>query len=144
MATRVQIETVLKRLEQARPADCFKWNDEMQAGIGAMLRLLYESDEEVTAGRISEVLDVSTARVAVLIRKMTSRGLITKEQGATDARIIVVRLTEFGKKTYEKIKDDLYRQMGIVIDAIGEERLMEFITTAEEIQKTVNPPQFIV
>lgn len=144
MATEAQIERMLKRLERVHPVDCFKRIDEVQAGIGAVLRLLYESNEAVTAGRISEVLGVSTARVAVLIRKMVSKGLIIKEHGVMDARITIVRLTEFGTQTFEKMKEDLYRQMGIVIDTIGEERLIEFITIAEEIQGTITPPKFII
>ncbi|MDE7310752.1 MAG: winged helix DNA-binding protein [Eubacterium sp.] len=143
MATEAQIERVLKRLEQVHPANCFKRMDEVQAGIGAVLRLLYESNEAVTAGKISEVLGVSTARVAVLLRKMVSKGLVTKEQGVMDARITIVRLTEFGMKKFKEMKDDMCEQMGMVIDAIGEERLMEFIAIAEEIQKTIAPPRFI-
>ena len=44
MATVAQIEMVLKRVEQARPAHFFKCMDEVQVGIGAVLRLLYDSD----------------------------------------------------------------------------------------------------
>ena len=53
MATEAQIETVLKRVEKARPAHFFKCMDEVQVGIGAVLRLLYKSEETVTAGKIS-------------------------------------------------------------------------------------------
>lgn len=144
MATEAQIEMMLKRFQQVRPADFFKRIDEMQAGIGAVLRLLYESNEAVTAGRISEVLGVSTARVAVLIRKMVSKGLVTKEHGVMDARITIVRLTRSGTKIFENIKENMRRQMGIAIDEIGEERLMEFIAIAEQVQSIIAPPKFIV
>lgn len=142
MATTAQIEMVLKRVEQARPAHFFRCMDEVQAGIGAVLRLLYESDEPVTAGKISEVLDVSTARVAALIKKMVSKGLITKEQGTKDARVTIVRLTEFGVKAFEEVRDEICQKIGTVIDTIGEERLMEFISIAEEINNTISLPRF--
>lgn len=142
MATEAQVEMILKRVECAFPIDFFKRIDEGQAGIGAVLRLLYESGESVTAGRISDELGVSTARVAVLIKKMVSKGLVTKERGVIDARITIVKLTEFGTKTYEEIRNDMYRQVGIVIDTIGEARLMEFFAIGEEIRNAVSPPKF--
>lgn len=143
MATRVQIEMMLERLERAYPADFFKHVDETQAGIGAVLRLLYKSSDTVTAGKISDVLMVSTARVAVLLKKMAAKGLITKERSPIDARITVVKLTKYGAETVEEICRQMYRQMGIVIDTVGEERLLEFIAIAEDIKKAMTPPKFI-
>lgn len=137
MATKAQIEMVLKRLERTFPADFFKCIDEGQAGIGAVLRLLYESSEPVTAGKISDVLGVSTARVAVLIRKMDLKGLVTKEHSAVDARVTIVKLTEAGIRTFEETKNKMYQQIGIVIDTIGEEQLMEFISIGEKIRDIV-------
>lgn len=142
MASEAQIEMLLKKLERAHPIEFFKRVDETQAGIGAVLRLLYESNEKVTAGRISDVLGISTARVAVLIKKMVSKGLVTKERGVIDARVTIVKLTEFGTKTIRDMKDDLYQQMALVIDVVGEERLMEFIAISDEIQKAITPPKF--
>ena len=113
MATEAQIETVLKRVEKARPAHFFKCMDEVQVGIGAVLRLLYKSEETVTAGKISDVLEVSTARVAVLIKKMVSKGLITKEQGVKDARVTIVRLTDFGTRYLKKSGMIYIRKSGL-------------------------------
>ena len=72
MATTAQIERMLAELEGIHPVAFFRRMDETQAGIGAVLRLLHTSEEEITAGKISEVLNISTARVAVLIRKMAA------------------------------------------------------------------------
>jgi len=141
LATKAQIEGMLERMEKVKPKKAFQCVDETQAGIGAVLRLLEESSETVTAGRISEKLDVSTARVAVLLKKMAAKGLITRERGDVDARITVVRLTELGAETIVKIQGELYRQVGHMIDVVGEERLIEFITIAGEIQNAVLPPE---
>lgn len=141
MATKEQIEMVVERMRHACPAHFFKYVDEMQVGIGAALQLLYESEEEVTAGRISDVLKVSTARVAVLIKKMVSKGLVTKEQSARDARVTIVRLTDFGTRTVEEVWGDICQKIGTVIDTVGEERLFTFFSIAEEIENTVSPPK---
>ena len=142
MATTAQIERMLAELEGIHPVAFFRRMDETQAGIGAVLRLLHTSEEEITAGKISEVLNISTARVAVLIRKMAAKGLITKARSSADARVTMVGLTELGVRTVEEMRREMYRQMGLVIDAVGEERLREFLEIAAEIRAAVNPPQF--
>ena len=142
MATKEQIESVLEKLEKSHPVDFFKKVNEIQMGIGAVLRLLYESNEVVTAGKISDVLNISTARVAVLLKKMVVKGLITKEQSITDARVTVVKLTEVGEETVFKMRDEMFEQMGRVIDAIGEERILEFLAISSEIRTIAKEPEF--
>ncbi len=81
MATKSQIEMVLrefKKIHPPHPVGLLQRIDETQEGVGAVLCLLHESDETVTAGRVSEVLGVSTARVAVLLKKWRQRGLSQK------------------------------------------------------------------
>lgn len=142
MATEEQIERMLKKFEKAYPADFFKHVTETRAGIGAVLRLLYESNGTVTAGKISEVLEISTARVAVLLKKMVARNLITKERGITDARLTIVKLSELGEKTIKEMRDEMGQQMNLLIDTVGEERLMEFVAISEEIETVVAGPTF--
>ena len=60
MATPEQIASILSQLVALHPADCFKPIDAANAGLGAVLRLLYLADQPVTAGTISEKLHVST------------------------------------------------------------------------------------
>ena len=140
MATIEQIEKIHSEMEKAQPVDFFKNINKTQAGIGAVLRILYDSKETVTAGDISEALDISTARVAVLLKKMTAKGLITKEQASDDARVTVVQLTEHGRDIVKIMRDDLFSQIGAIIDTVGEERLMEFIEIAKEIKVIVKAP----
>lgn len=142
MATKAQIEMMLEKLGRVHPADFFLRIGETQTGIGAVLGLLYHSKDTVTAGKISEMLGISTARVAVLLKKMVSKGLVTKERSPIDARITIVKLTEFGAETTKKMQAEMCHHMGIVIDAIGEERLSEFISIAKDIQDVITPASF--
>lgn len=134
MATTEEIELILHKLDQAHPKTLFKRADEIQAGIGAVLRLLSASSSPVTAGQISDALNISTARAAVLIRKMVEKGLVTKERGLLDARVTLVKLTDLGEKTIRERKDEMYHMIGKVIDQVGIERLSDFIEIAEEIK----------
>ncbi len=140
MATTEQIETVLELLKDSHPANFFKRMDETSAGIGAVLRLLYEAGRTVTAGQISNFMNVSTARVAVLLKKMDAKGLITKETGSADARTTVVKLSDLGYETAEKMRADMYSQVGTVIDKLGMERVVEFAAISKEIRSILKGP----
>ena len=133
MATLEQIEQVMSLLDQAQPAAIFKWIDASKAGIGAVLRLLSCSEQPATAGEIAEYIGVSTPRVTVLLKKMTTQGLILRETDAEDARIARIRLSERGKELSQEQKAALYRDMGEVIDRVGPEQLMEFLALSKEI-----------
>lgn len=140
MATKEQIETVIKTFGDVHPAEFFKRMDETSAGIGAVLKLLHETESTVTAGKISSFMRVSTARVAVLLKKMEAKGLIIKETGATDARTTVVKLSVLGRETVEKMRADMYSQISTVIDKIGMERLEEFAAISKEIHSVIKGP----
>ena len=134
---------VLEKMEKAHPVDFFKRVNETQAGIGAVLRVLYKStDGTVTAGKISDMLNVSTARVAVLLKKMAANGLITKEQDLMDGRVTVVKLTELGEKTVAQMRNEMFVQMGHVIDVVGMERILDFIAISNEIKAAVKDIKF--
>lgn len=142
MATAEQVELLLEQLEKSHPSKFFKRMNETQAGIGAVLRLLSESKNTVTAGDISNFLDVSTARVAVVLKKMVAKGLIIKESDPLDARITVVKLTAYGEENVQRMKEELYEQIATVIDKVGEERLYEFVAISNEIRDALKGPRF--
>lgn len=143
MATPEQIETVLHALEVSYPKILFRTMDEAQAGIGAVLRLLSGTNETVTAGKIADEMNVSTARVAVLLKKMAAKGLIVKESDAEDARVTVVRLSQKGRETAAFIRKNVRAHIGEVIDKVGMDRMLEYAEISRQIQDTMakfSPP----
>ena len=95
----------------------------------------------MAAGTISEKLHVSTARVAVLLKKLVAKGLVTKGRDPVDARVTVVALTPLGAQTVQDLADHMHQQVGLLIDQIGEARLLDFIRTAQEIKGLLTPPK---
>lgn len=140
MATDKQISNMFKQMMAVHPADFYKHMDGTRAGIGAVLRLLYTENTPFTAGMISDRLGISTARVAVLLRKMEAKGLITKTKDTIDARVTIVKLTDNGREIIRSMWEDIRTQMGKLIDEIGEEKLLEYIEISKEIRSIVSPP----
>lgn len=140
MATQEEIVLLLEQLRKAPPSGGFKNIDRSTAGLHAVLRYLYETQETVTAGKISEKMGISTARVAVLLKKMAAKGLIEKEKDASDGRLVVVQISETGKAYAKKIKDNIYAQLSVMIDKIGMERMLEFAQISREIHELMERP----
>ncbi len=140
MATAEQIEALMEQLKKAPPAECFQNFDMSTAGIRAILKILNETDSKVTAGDLSEYMRVSTARIAVLLKKMETKGLIEKEHDSADRRVVVVKLSNRGKELADKFKANLYAHIGEMIDKIGMDRMLEFAAVSNEIQSLVKNP----
>lgn len=141
MATQEQIDLVISKWDCRIPQKITKHVDESTMGIGAVLRILAQSDEIMTAGMISEKLLISTARVAVLLKKLEAKGLVEKAKSPDDGRITIVKLTEKGYNTVLQMQQGMYQQIGRVIDSIGLEKSLDFIETAKIIGNVMVPPE---
>lgn len=140
MATREEIEKIALLLDESHPSKFVKKHNETNAGIGAVLRFLFESGRPMTAGSISQFMNVSTARVAVLLKKMETRGFICRQAGTEDARTVVVSLTATGLEKATKLRENMYRDIGILIDTIGMDRLIEYTNISREIRSVMKGP----
>lgn len=135
MATKEQIDYIISELPKAYPDNFFKVFNDANTGIGFAIKLLYSAeDNRLSAGAISESMGVSTARVAVLLKKMESKGLITRESDRTDARVTVVCLSEAGKNVAEQMQQNMLRHISYVIDKVGMEKLKQFIELSVEVK----------
>ena len=138
MATMEQIENLLAQLNEAPPSTHFQQLDRNTVGIQAILKYLCATDEKVTPGKISEHMKVSTARVAVLLKKMAAKGLIEKEQDPDDGRGAIVKITELGRQTAEAFRENIYRTTGEMIDRVGMDRMLEFAAISKEIHSIMS------
>lgn len=134
MAKEEEIQKFMNMMDQMHPIRDFSKIDTTKAGIGAVMRFLNESERPVTAGKISEQIRVSTARVAVLLKKMEAKGLIIKKSHDRDARITMVCLTEEGEKIIREIHQSMRKNVEKMIDQIGAERLETAFTVMQEIR----------
>lgn len=105
------------------------------AGIGLVMKLLFSSPSgKLTAGEISEAMCVSTARVAVLLKKMEKKGLIVKSVDESDARVTNVRLSDVGYETVKAMREDMIERASMLIDKLGEEKIRLFIDLSLEVR----------
>ena len=72
-----------------------------------------------TAGELSTLLDLSTARIAAMLNNLERKGAITRARDTADRRRVVVRLTEQGRNEVQMsfneavaCLSEVYRRMG--------------------------------
>ena len=77
MATQEQIQRVLSLMKETVPGPLCRRIDESSSGAAAVLGCLYHTGQTQTAGQLSARCHVSTARMAVLLKKMEGRETLT-------------------------------------------------------------------
>lgn len=138
MATREEVERIAEEMVKAQPTNFLKVVNNANAGIGYVLKLLYAAENGcLTAGEISEAMGVSTARVAVLLKKTEKKGLIVRGSDSSDARVTVVRLSEEGKRAASEMKENMLRNISRVVDRVGLEKLRQFIALSVEVKNAM-------
>ena len=139
MATQEQVDEIIRLAERVHSSDAFRCMDEANAGIGGTMRMLAEArgaGTVVTAGDIAEKLGVTTARVAALLKRLESKGLIARRRSQADARVTEVVLTDEGAARVQAFR----AQVAMLVDELGEDRLRAFFITASEIRARLRPP----
>lgn len=137
MITREETEKLLERFRDSRPKILTQHFDREDAGIVHVMNILAGAGEPVTAGKISKCMNVSTARVAVLLKKMEQQNLIVRSADSSDARKTMIDLSEHGRSEMEKAKENFYRFCSAVIERTGVERFTEFIEISEELKNAI-------
>lgn len=121
--------------------------DEGQKGTGAVMRFLAEQDGPVSAGRISEAAHVSTARTAVVLKKLEDKGVILRSEDPSDARKSLISLTDKGRDIVDRQKEHALDFIAKVIDDMGEQDFRRLIDLSfalkEAIQRNMKhePPE---
>lgn len=132
-----QINTLLKKMVEAKPFELFNQIDETNKGMGFILGFLYKTKGDVYSIDIANALDVSTARIAVLLKKLEASELIIKSKCSSDARKIKVSLTEKGILKTEEAIEFLYSYFDKILSVVTIDEFNEFIRISEKIKNAI-------
>jgi DNA-binding MarR family transcriptional regulator len=124
---------VIMEIIRHSPRERFKKTDEITHGEIKMLGYLCITRDGVTAGELSEKMNISTARVATLLKNLEKKGIIRRTSDARDKRKVVVLLTPegraLGREKYEKLLGYLSELFG----SLGERDTMELIRLMKRV-----------
>lgn len=135
MATKKEIIALVEKMKVAPPVYALSSLSDNTFGFRAVLQYLLDEEKSVSAKMIAEKMNISCARVAVLLTKMENKGLVEKKTDDSDSRKLSVSLTEKGKESATKNRKLIYERIEMLIDYVGYERMNEFSNILEDIKK---------
>lgn len=138
-----KILKIIKSFEQLRPMRRTRKIDFFEGGMRFALNYLYDnSKREIFAGDIAKKLNVSTARVANLIKKLASKNLIYIDVSSEDGRKRVVSLTEQGREATEKMRKEHNDELRQLIEDVGTDDMEEYIRIQLKIRESIKRRHF--
>ena len=88
-----------------------------------------------TPSILADVLDVTPARIAAILRSLEKKDFIFRGIDLEDKRRVVVELTEKGREFAEKLKSDIEEHSLALFDALGETDATEFLRLIKKISE---------
>ncbi len=138
MAKEQEVLSLLNEFHNIQPLSFLQHIDMTSMGIGNVLGYLCASGREVTAGEISDYMNVSTARVAVLLKKMSDKDLIRRRSDPSDKRKVMVSITAKGMQAFDEKKKEILLYAGAIVDHFGKEKVEDFIESCRSIREIVD------
>jgi DNA-binding MarR family transcriptional regulator len=97
----------------------------VHSGQHFLLEILWEKAEGLTVGEIATRLHVADAAISRTVRRMSREGLVEKHPHPTDARQVIIKLTEKGWSLQSVIPQLLEeREKQLLANISNEERLL--------------------
>ncbi|ONI45147.1 hypothetical protein AN641_04695 [Candidatus Epulonipiscioides gigas] len=135
MATKQEIEYGLKLFHENNPRIIFDKMKNDTAGVFATLKFLDRTGGNIRATDISQELNVSTARMTVILRKLYERELITKTPDEQDGRSQLITLTPSGKEMTRNLHQQMHITIGKIIDEVGIEEFEKVFKVLAKIRE---------
>lgn len=125
MATTEEINQVLNIFEVQQPHNTFSNMKKIDSGFFAVMKYIHMSDSNVKSIDICKSLNLSSARITVLLHKLEKKELIKKSIAKDDTRAINVMLTKKGQQFAEKMHKNIINISENLIDHFGLEKLIK-------------------
>lgn len=138
MSSREDAIAFLQELCSCFPRPLYHKVEETQKGVGFVLAYLAQAEDEVFAGDFARELNVSTARIAALLKVMEKNGLITRHTSPKDARRTVVEITPAGLAGANEIREQILQKIELLLERVGKEDLDELIRISRKITVIMN------
>lgn len=110
-------------------------------GEMAVMRLLYTSEQDMTAGELSSKLCMTTSRIAAVLNSLEKKGWIERRNDTNDRRRVLVSLTEIGKVLCEGKRQHLTRKISLMLSMLGDDA-PTFVRLVGRVFEIVASPEF--
>lgn len=101
--------------------------------IGTLYYLTFIEDN-ISAGVLAEMLQISSARVAKLLNTLEKKNYIIRVKDEHDKRKIVVKITDDGKNLITSMRNNVCDMLSYIIDEIGMDDILTYLNITKKIK----------
>lgn len=110
----------------------FKFEEGIK-GMIPVLKILYDSDKEISPKDIEEELCITSARTARVLNQLQDKKLISRIKSDNNKKKTIIVLTEEGKKIALNHRNMFISYMDIILKDITDEERNEFLRIVEKM-----------
>jgi DNA-binding MarR family transcriptional regulator len=100
-----------------------------------MLGYLFLVKDGMTAGELSQKMNLTTARVAQILSALEKKGSLFRKMESDDKRIVTAYLTEKGREYAQKRYDTFIAFVSRLFESLGEEDTKEYLRLAYRVKQ---------
>ena len=139
---KINIEEYAENLfNRLKPTNFKSLTDELnyfnRGEVGVLSYLAFDKNE-ASSGELSEKLNVSTARIASILKSLENKKYIRRKEDSLDKRKTLVVITESGKELAVETKKELMDILIKVIKEIGYKDIEEYTRIVQKIRKVLD------
>ena len=101
------------------------------------LMIISSTEEQISQTLLAEKLEISTAAVAVMLKKLESDGFIKRKVNSNDSRLNYIFLTDKGERIVEKSKKDFYMIDTALFEGFNDEDMTKLNIFLDKLQNNI-------
>ncbi len=142
MADQVQINKVISLLESNKPIRVFDKIMSLDFGTFGVLKFLYEKEHGAISKEVCKHLNVSSARMAIIVKKLLSKGLIQKQNVENDARATRILLTQRGINICKRCQEKKAEKAEQLLELFDFEHLSQMFSDMKKVGEIMHKDLF--
>lgn len=135
MSTKEERQELIHELYSSMPRSFISNLESTERGFGRVLSYLERSDNGMLSGDLAKSLNVSTSRIAGLLKRMEQSELITRQSSSDDARCTIVKITPKGVEMINIMREQVHNKVEILLEQISREELDTYIKISHKIRR---------
>lgn len=137
MNTEEMAEVIFRQLKPTSSSSLVESLNEFSRGEAGVLGYLAFDKDEATAGELSEMLNVSTARIASILNSLENKKYIKRKVDCLDKRKTLVVITDMGMALAVNTKKEIINKIVKVINDVGYDEIKDYLNITLKIRKSL-------
>jgi DNA-binding MarR family transcriptional regulator len=100
--------------------------------------LLVDKHGEIIMSKIADYINVSMSTANGIVERLVKSGHLTRDRSDSDRRIVLIRLTDKGKKIIDQLKSTIFEYVQLIYEALDDEERKVIFKVFQKILDILN------